>query len=426
MSDDQAFEQRLTREILISERLRATLLAIIPGVVMLLFLAAGAVAPELSRAFQRDRIRVGLFLAGVSAYEFTALRAVEQLIRSGKQSPALRRYANAFIETSLPSVVVLYYMGEVGPLHALLLPPVFTYFVFILLSTLRLDFALSVFTGLCAAVEYVALALFAITTDADASVDPKLSSIPHHLGTAAVLLVSGVAAGFVARRLRVSFVNTLRSVEDKNRIVGVFGQHVSPAVVERLIAEGGGLRSEVREVTVMFVDVRNFTAMSENKTPEQVVDYLNTAFAFMIESVNEHHGIVNKFLGDGFMAIFGAPIAEENHSRDAIQAGLSILSRLDVEVREGRLAPTRLGIGLHAGQVVIGNVGSRLRKEYTVIGDVVNVASRVEALNKELGSQLLVTEEVWEAAAIDGAEAIARAPLTVRGRKAPIRIYELA
>jgi adenylate cyclase len=229
----------------------------------------------------------------------------------------------------------------------------------------------------------------------------------------------------VGRQLRKSFVNTLRSVEDRNRIVSVFGQHVSPAVVDRLIAAKADTRSELREACVMFIDVRNFTGFSENKGPEEVVGYLNALFELMIESINRHHGIVNKFLGDGAMAIFGAPLAEGNACRNALEAGLEILSRVDEEVAAGRLPPTRLGIGVHVGPVVIGNVGSPQRKEYTVIGDVVNVASRVEALNKQFGSQLLVTEQVREASGMSHEAWIAKPALTVRGRDEPVLIYEL-
>jgi adenylate cyclase len=426
-ADPTAFEQRLNQEVLRSERYRVTLLALIPGLSMLLFLAAGAAYPELmARGFtgQLDRFRVGVFLGAVSVYEFAALRNVERLLKSGERPPLLRRYVDALVEVSLPSVVTAYYMSLVGPIDALFLPPVFTYFVFILLSTLRLDLWLSAFAGLSAALEYTALTLFAVTRVSSRGADPVLASIPNHLGKAAVLLVSGVAAGFVGRQLRKSFVNTLRSVEDRNRIVGVFGQHVSPAVVDRLIAARADARSEVREVCVMFVDVRNFTAFSENKSPEEVVGYLNTIFALMVASIDRHHGIVNKFLGDGIMAIFGAPLDDGNACKNALEAALEILSGVDAAVASGHLQPTRLGIGVHAGPVVIGDIGSPQRKEYTVIGDVVNVASRVEALNKELGSRLLVTEEVWRAGG-EGLESRERAPLTVRGRKAPVQIYEL-
>ena len=149
----------------------------------------------------------------------------------------------------------------------------------------------------------------------------------------------------------------------------------------------------------MFLDIRDFTRFAEKRTPEEVVGYLNTIFDVGVDAVVKHHGIVNKFLGDGFMAVFGAPIAERNPCASAIDAGREVLARIDALVAGGQIPPTRVGLGLHAGKAIVGNIGSSLRKEYTVIGDVVNVASRVESLERRAsGSQMLVTEEVWTAA----------------------------
>jgi adenylate cyclase len=428
LADDprRALERRLTREILVAERLRATLLAIVPGIAMMVVLAGSALDPTLLATIFRgpvDRVPIGLFLGVVATYEFYALYSIERLIRSDKKPPALRRYVHALIEVSLPSCVIVYYMSIVEPARALLLPPTFLYFIFILLSTLRLDFGLSAFTGLVAALEYAGLSL-AVVGPAKA-VDDGSASLPHHLGKACILLVSGFAAGFVARRLRASFVNTLESIEDRNRVLNVFGQHVSPAVAEQLLAQNAEVKSEVREVCVMFLDIRNFTAFAEKRTPEEVVGYLNSVFEFMIESVNAHHGIVNKFLGDGFMAIFGAPLRDDDHCRHGVEAALAILARVEELVAAGKIPATRLGIGLHAGRAVVGNVGSAMRKEYTVIGDVVNLASRVEALNKQFGSQLLVTAQVREASGMHDAAWLAKPALTVRGRDEPVQIYEL-
>ena len=421
-----ALERRLTREILIAERLRSTLLAIVPGAAMLVFLAGSALEPTLLVTIFRgpvDRVPVGFFLGVVAVYEFYSLYSIERLIRSQKKPPVLRRYVNALIEVSLPTCVIVYYMSIVEPVYALLLPPTFVYFIFILRSTLRLDFALSSFTGLVAALEYAGLAL--IVVGPRTQTEDGTGSLPHHLGKACILLVSGIAAGFVARRLRKSFVNTLESIEDRNRVLNVFGQHVSPAVAEQLLAQKADVKSEVREVCVMFLDIRDFTAFAAKRTPEEVVGYLNSVFEFMIESVNAHHGIVNKFLGDGFMAIFGAPLRDEDHCRHGVEAGLSIIAKVAELVAAGKIPATRVGIGLHAGRAVVGNVGSAMRKEYTVIGDVVNVASRVEALNKQFGSQLLVTEQVREASGMAQEAWIAKPPLTVRGRDEPVLIYEL-
>jgi adenylate cyclase len=422
----EVLERQLTREILIAERLRATLLALVPAIAMLVLLAGSALDPALLTTIFRgqvDRIPIGLFLGVVAVYEFYSLYFIERLLRSQRKPPVVRRYVNALIEVSLPSCVIVYYMSIVEPAHALLLPPSFVYFLFILLSTLRLDFALSSFTGLVAALEYAGLALIVVGPKPLA--EEGMGSLPHHLGKAFILLVSGFAAGFVARRLRKSFVNTLESIEDRNRVLNVFGQHVSPAVALQLLARNADVKSEVREVCVMFLDIRNFTAFAEKRTPEEVVGYLNSVFEFMIESVNAHQGIVNKFLGDGFMAIFGAPLRDEDHCRHGVEAGLSILAKIRELVAAGKIPETRVGIGLHAGRAVVGNVGSAMRKEYTVIGDVVNVASRVEALNKQFGSQLLVTLQVREASGMPDEAWIAKPPLTVRGRDEPVQIYEL-
>ena len=385
-----------------------------------------------------DRLPVGLFLCAVAGFEFHVLHATEKMLRSGTRPSAVRGYGYAFVETSLPTLVIVYYATIIGPVQALLMPTAFVYFLFILLSTLRLDFALSAFTGLVAATEYAAVALLWNVDGhvGDVGVDPMLSSLPHHLGKAFILFVAGIAAGFVARRLRKSFMGALESLEERSRILGVFGQHVSPEVVDQLVQGEAEALGELRQVCVMFLDIRDFTAFAEKRSAADVVAYLNTIFGEAVEAVVQRRGIVNKFLGDGFMAVFGAPVADGNPCAAAIEAGLDLLDRIDRLARDGRVPATRVGIGLHAGPAVVGTIGSMYRKEYTVIGDVVNVASRVEALNKPLGSQMLVTEEVWRARAgpaeMRAASAGARRPSespsgeTRGGERRPSRIPQLA
>jgi adenylate cyclase len=176
----------------------------------------------------------------------------------------------------------------------------------------------------------------------------------------------------------------------------------------------------------MFLDIEGFTTFSESRRPEEVVEYLNSLFSFMIDSVNQHHGIVNKFLGDGFMAVFGAPISDARDSRNAVAASLEILQKVEAMSASGEIAPTRIRIGLHAGEAVTGNVGSTARKEYTIIGDVVNLASRLEQLNKQFGSRLLVSETVAEG--LDGTveKVTPHGAIQVKGREQSVQVYELA
>ena len=426
-----AFERSLAREILVAERLRATLLAVLPTAAMLAFLSISAAYPDAVTALMHgkfDRAPVGLFLCAVAGFEFHVLYATERMLRSGVRPSAARRYGYAFVETSLPTMVIVYYATILGPVQALLMPSAFVYFIFIVLSTLRLDFFLCAFTGLVAAAEYAGLALFWGSADTTVA-EPVLTSLPQHLAKACLLLVAGIASGFVASRVRGSFSRAIASLEERARILGVFGQHVSPEVAQRLVASEAESRSEQRDVCVMFLDIRNFTAFAEKRSAEEVVAYLNTIFDETVDAVAMHKGIVNKFLGDGFMAVFGVGDDgddDEAACANAMAAGLEAIARVQDLVASGRIPPTRIGLGLHAGPAVVGNIGSAQRKEYTVIGDVVNVASRVETLNKELGSQMLVTEEVWRGARRTDDPPMPREPLRVRGRENPVRIFQLA
>ncbi|HZI61326.1 MAG TPA: adenylate/guanylate cyclase domain-containing protein [Pyrinomonadaceae bacterium] len=136
--------------------------------------------------------------------------------------------------------------------------------------------------------------------------------------------------------------------------------------------------------------------------------------------------MINKFLGDGFMAVFGAPLSDGDDCLNRVSAAREILLRVEEEVALGHVLPTTVGIGLHAGEAVTGSIGSSLRKEYMVIGDVVNLASRIEKLNKQFRSRLLVSENVWQSLGENPTEAIPMGNVQVTGRENGIGIYQLA
>ncbi|MEP0547482.1 MAG: adenylate/guanylate cyclase domain-containing protein [Rhodothermales bacterium] len=221
-----------------------------------------------------------------------------------------------------------------------------------------------------------------------------------------------------------------RAQEERDRIRNVFGRHTAPAVVEELLRHDTEPPSRRVYACIMFLDLRGFTTYSEHAEPEEVVDYLNALFGFMIEAVSEAKGILHNFLGDGFMAIFGAPVSHGNDCRSAIEASLDILAQLDERIDSGELPPTRLGIGLHAGEVVAGTIGSHVHKEYQVTGDVVNTAARIEQLNKTYGSRLLVSGEVWVKSALHPGDPRIHlhehGDVEIRGRTEPLHLVELA
>jgi adenylate cyclase len=420
------FQRLLNREILLSERRRMLILAALQAFILLLILLAATFLPGFVRSIYHDRLPIRAALAAFSAfvaYELFAAGLLTIFIRRGRNFPVFGRYVNAFVETSFPTVLLYLLAGY------LFAPAVFStwtallYFLFIILSTLRLDFALSAFTGAVAAIELFALAMIILHLEWR-SEDPDFS-IGYHLTRSAVLLAAGLLAGYVGATIKSHFRRALAAASARDEVTNLFGQHVSPQVVERLIAIGAAELSEMRRVCVMFVDIRSFTAAARTRTPAEVVARLDAVFAILVDIVDRHNGIVNKFLGDGLLAIFGAPIDDPFEAANAVAAAREMLRAIEAN-NAGDPWPVRLGIGIHVGQAVAGTVGSPRRKEYTVIGDTVNLASRLESLNKEVGSQLVVSEAVREAAGDAVGKALPLGALPVRGYAEPVTVWRLA
>jgi len=372
-------------------------------------------------------------IALLLCYELAIRYLIGRWLRQGRGVPGALRYLNAFVETSIPSLLILLVSREIDPLYVLQSPLGLLYAVFIVLSTLRLDFRLSVFTGLVAAAEYVALSFAYIGVGsgmldgaARAAAGTPFEARPFYVAKGAMLLLAGLAAGFVANQLKRRVSNVFRAQEERQRIVSAFGQQVSPAVVEHLLKAGPAIASTRSFVCIMFMDIRNFTPLVESKSPEEIVAFQNIVFAEAVDIVNRNHGIINQFLGDGFMATFGAPVATGRDCGNALAAARELVAGIRGLSETGRIPPITIGVGLHAGAAVSGNVGSALRKQYSITGNVVILASRIEQLNKDYGSQILVSGEVLVGAGAQAGDHETLGPVNVKGREAPIEIYRIA
>jgi len=300
--------------------------------------------------------------------------------------------------------------------------PPLLYFVFIVLSTLRLDFWLSLWTGFVAAVQQLALVLWLLPIESGAAAPDRM--FYYHFSRSVVLLLVGGVAGVVARSLLRQFGNSVEATAARDRVTNLFGQHVSHAVVDRLLASHADPPSEMRTVCVLFLDIRGFTAMTRERAAAETVALLNAFFAEMVAIVDRHGGIINKFLGDGFLALFGAPLADDSAAEHALAAGREMLQVVDVWNRARPQWALRVGIGIHMGEAVTGTVGSPQRKEYTVIGDTVNLAARLEQLTKEVGARLLVSDALRGVATAEGATDLG--PTPIRGYAEPIHIWKVA
>ena len=420
------FRRALTREIMRTERQRIVVLMATLLLILVFTVGATLLVPQ-----QLERLFHGQFkpwipfavVLPVLAFECVALLAIRWRLKTGRDIPVVARYLSALVETSLPSFVLMAQTPMMGSTAALGFIGPMMYFLFIILSTMRLDFWLSVFTGLVAGTELFAISYFSAPPPADP--DSPLLSPLFLLSRCVVPLIAGVLAGTVGLRLRRQFEASIAAASARDQITNLFGQHVSPQVVERLLAAGAEMAGDTHSVAVMFVDIRGFTAAARQRSPRQVVERLDAAFAVLVEIVDRNGGIVNKFLGDGFLALFGAPLEDAQASQRAVAAAREMLIAMERENTNSDW-PLRIGIGLHIGDVVAGNIGSPRRKEYTVIGDTVNLAARIEALNKEFGSQLLVSDAVHRSMPDQLADAEPLGEVPIRGYDTPLAMWRLA
>ncbi len=418
------FARELTREILRTERLRVKAILATLAVLLTSLLVAYAIWPQAIDRIWHGHLPI-LPLAAVFIpfvlFELSVLRVLKARLEQGGDMPYARRYLGVLIETSLPTVALYLQMKAMGPAQALAFVVPLAYFIFIILSTLRLDFWLSTFTGFVAAAELFGMAMLYRPEQFAAEPAPDFA---FHLVRCIVILVCGMLAGAVGMQLRRQFEASILAATARDRITNLFGQHVSPQVVERLMAEGKGTDSEIRRVAVMFVDFRSFTAGASTRTPREVVERLDGAFAALVDILDRHGGIVNKFLGDGFLALFGAPLDAPNPARHAVAAAREMLE-INERVNRETSWPLRIGIGIHVGDVVAGNIGSARRKEYTVIGDTVNFAARLEALNKDFNSQFLISAAVHEALGQECCDAKSLGEVAIRGYDRPMTVWQL-
>ncbi len=309
-------------------------------------------------------------------------------------------------------------------------PASYIYFFFIVLTGFLFNTRLSFFGGALSAVFYT----LAVWVDrrhlADLShPDPILlqdfASFPIYVFKGQMMLFAGIAMGFLAKTAKKILNDVLREEDEKRTIDRLFGQYVSPEVKTLLLSRKHA--GEKRSVAVLFSDIRSFSTISESLAPEDIVLQLNQYLDRMVQCIQSNGGVVDKFIGDAIMATFGGLLDLPNPCASAVKAALAMqeeVSRLNRRWWEEGRPPFAIGIGIHYGEVLQGEIGSEFKKEYTVIGDAVNTASRIESLTKKHPYPVLFSDDVARHLPPEAASGMTDlGEVEVAGRLKTVRIF---
>ncbi|MGH2953586.1 MAG: adenylate/guanylate cyclase domain-containing protein [Solirubrobacterales bacterium] len=219
--------------------------------------------------------------------------------------------------------------------------------------------------------------------------------------------------------LQAGFNRMTAGLSERERLRDAFGTFVDPSLAERVLHEGTDLAGEEVELSLLFMDVRGFTSFSERSEAREVVATLNGLYELVVPAVLRHGGHANKFIGDGLLAVFGAPERLEDHGDRAVAAGLEIAAL----VRERYGGELRIGVGVNSGTVVVGTIGGGGRLDFTVIGDAVNTAARVESATRDTGDDVLITEATLDLLSDRADRWVERPPIPLKGKTEAVRLF---
>jgi adenylate cyclase len=234
----------------------------------------------------------------------------------------------------------------------------------------------------------------------------------------------GIGSFFIY--IAVVLYRVIMEESDKKRIKVMFGKYVSPVMVERMMETPPELGGVDNDTTIFFSDIRSFTTLSETMSPQELVQLLNEYLTAMTDCIMDYRGTLDKYIGDAIMCFWGAPIPQEDHALLSCKCALKqmeILDRLNLEWPPEK--QIHIGIGLNSGISTVGNMGSEGRMNYTVMGDHVNLASRLEGINKQYYTSIVISESTYDHIKDKGAICRELDDIRVKGKKKPVRIYEL-
>lgn len=389
------FNEPLHPEFLKIERKRV-------GIILLLFVISTLVVPILHQLIPnllRDQLNNREFVKVVSfwwmnffLFEIIVFARMNWMIKNKRTVTKRILILSLLFEFGLPAIILYNIVKYDNSLLVLEYDGLTFYFLLLMLSAMHLDFKISLGAGILACLGYFGVSYWGIQfLKPDGDVDQMIEIYSmRSLG----LLSAGIVAGVVASEIRKRVNNLLKAKDDQNEMEFLLGQQLSKDVAKELILHRNDKVGQKVTGSIMFLDIRNFTSMADHQSPEETIEFQNAIFDPLIRIIEKNNGIIHQILGDGFMASFGVAVKNPNHAFDAYSAGIQIIDVINYCRNEINGDKTRVGIGLHCGEVITGNIGNEIRKQFSLAGKNVIIASRIEQLNKKFDSQFLISESI--------------------------------
>lgn len=333
------------------------------------------------------------------------------------------KYASLVVQVTAVSWAIHLDAKNQGSIYAMSSVPPLIYAVVIAGTAFRLSPKLCLFAGSLVAVQYLLLYIFVLSPRLTHEMLRTLPSLRWDVTAMKVVMyfAIGVACALAAQSLKRSLRLNVQAASHNDMLERTFGRYVSPQIAREILSNEAAFAPRMAEAVVMFADLKGFTKYASQKTPEETSALLNRCWEQAIEIIESSGGVINKFLGDGFLALFGVPLAMPEAERVATRCAMALQERLTPI-----LGPEGLDIcvGLHKGPLIAGGVGSESRSEFTVIGTTVNAASRIESLNRTLDTKCLVSGQV--AVALGNEFRLeSKGPRTLRGLSESLEIFEV-
>lgn len=355
-------------------------------------------------------------------YELIFLSLLRRYIKNKLSINDHVKLAHTLIEIIFPGIL-MFMLTLIEERAVYLDAPYFlTYFLLIAISSLQLNFRISFFLGIMAALQYSALTYYIYNYVIPVNDIKAHMPIASYYVRSVMMLFTGAASGMIALEINKRVQNSFKQLVEKQKIINLFGQQVSREIVDELIQRKDELDVKRVNATIMFLDIRNFSTYAETKDPQEIIEFQNNIFDPLIEIISKHKGLVNQFMGDGFMASFGIPLQTLNREQNAFNAGLEIINKIKVLAEVSIIPITRVGIGIHSGEVITGNIGNDIRKQYSIAGTTVITAARLEQLNKEYRTQFLITREFLNKIDMNGQAVESLGDVSIKGFEQPVEV----